>query len=175
MKRVERRKRKERIRFFYRNINSFLWKWTFLCQWKATLFWSVRQFRLSWIGKGFNPDYTQNCAGTCIRMDCWNYAGPCGTTNDCLMSNPNCTMGTCGCPAPVANSSQVLDSCTCQFVGNACTVCSLITNLCTTRYYTCPCGGICGYNCDAGYFWNGVACIPVATQMIELPKMGVGL
>jgi hypothetical protein len=132
----------------------FLWKWTFICNWPATL------FNHRWIGRGYNPDYTQNCTGTCVTTDCPNYAGDCGTENDCRVLDPPCSMGSCGCPAPLANSSQVSNGCTCQAVGYKCTACSMITNLCTVRTYTCPCSGTCGYDCDPGFSWNGSQCVP---------------
>jgi hypothetical protein len=164
LKRVRRRHRYEILKGIRNTFQSWLFRWVFLTQWRATIYHSFCSLQITWVGRGFNPDYTQNCAGNCVRMDCWNYVGPCGSVNDCLIVNPSCSMGTCGCPAPLANSTQVSNSCVCQYGGNACTACSSITNLCTTRWYSCPCAGTCGYNCNTGYTWNGSQCVLSAAR-----------
>jgi hypothetical protein len=162
VKRVEKRKRKEKIRFFYRHINSFLWKWIFLCNWRASLFWSIKQKRICWIGKGFNPDYTQSCSGACALTPCPVIGSYCDRPRDCGALGTPCAMNTCGCKAPLPNSVQVSNSCICSGTSTNCSVCT--ANLCTAATFTCPCGGSCGYNCTPPYVWNGVSCqIPVVT------------
>jgi hypothetical protein len=160
VQRVEKRRRREHWDARIYNVKMVLFKLALLTNWRATLLWSWKRRGFTWIGRHFNPDYTQNCTGTCVTTDCPNYTGDCGAENDCRVLDPPCSMGSCGCPAPLANSTQVSNSCTCQAVGYKCTSCSVITNLCTVRTYTCPCGGTCGYNCNTGYSWNGSQCVP---------------
>lgn len=152
--------KKLHIRFFFWLINGLVFWDRILTQtnWKATCYWSIQKRHYIWIGKGYNPDYTQNCAGTCTTGDCNNYASPCASAVDCQMLNPDCAMGSCGCPAPLANSSQVADNCSCIASGLQCVTCSGFF-LCSVRNYTCSCGSTCGYSCNSGYVWSGVACI----------------
>ena len=164
LKRVRRRQRYEILKGIRNTFQSWLFRWVFLTQWRATFLASFRSLSITWIGRGFNPDYTQNCSGTCTRTDCWLYAEDCGSPNQCPMTNPRCAMGSCTCPAPLANSTQVSNGCTCAVVGTVCTACSGITSLCTTRNFTCPCAGTCGYNCNTGYTWNGSQCVVSAAR-----------
>ena len=177
LKRVRRRHRYEILKDIKNSFQGWLYRWCFLTQWPATLLASFKNLSVTWIGRGFNPDYTQACAGTCKTEDCPNYAGPCGGANDCQILNPPCTKVSCDCPAPLANSTEVSDGCACQAAGYKCTTCSLITNLCTVRTYTCPCVGTCGYNCDTGYTWNGSQCVlgGVAAKRLLRNRVHVGL
>lgn len=175
MRRVEKRRRKERIRFFYRNINRFMWKWIRLCNWKATFLWTVKNFRFIWIGKSYNPDYTQTCInGTCASsaLTCTKHDWECESSSECV--GGTCSVsGSCGCPAPsIAHSSQ---SSACSVLCLTTGRCDIYTGTCTpTCYHTNCLLGTCGYTCDSGYVWNGVACV-ASGVLIQLPKVGVGL
>jgi hypothetical protein len=163
MKRVEKRQRKEKIRFWYKHVNSFLWRWTLLCNWKATLLWTVKLKRLIWIGGGFNPDYTLACAGTCNTTTlCPGYTKACdpeAPNCDQYGPSPNCAMATCACQTPLPHSTQISSGCTCTHTEASCILCSPATSKCTQHYVSCPCAGTCGYNCDAGYSWNDSQCV----------------
>jgi hypothetical protein len=170
MKRVERRERKAKIRFFYQYVNRLLWKWTFLCNWKASI------YHKRWIGKGFNPDYTQNCGGVCTQTTCPNYLVACTGILECIAGGiPNCAMGTCACPAALPNSTYVSGVCTCNHTANSCETCFAVTSRCSVHYVVCPCAGVCNYNCTPPFVWDGIQCSLPVTQLIELPKMDVGL
>lgn len=60
---------------------------------------------------------------------------------------------------------------------------SLVSGRCTAIYdpdsetWACLMPSPCTYTCDAGYVWNPVTltCDLVAVQLIQLPKIGVGL
>jgi hypothetical protein len=173
IKRVEKRKRKEKIRFRYQHVNSFLWKWTFLCNWKASIFWSVKLRRIAWIGGGFNPDYTQTCTGTCALTACPMYHGYCDVARDCSALGTSCAMNTCGCPAPLAHSIQISNSCICNGISIQCSACS--AHVCVSASFTCPCVGSCGYNCSPPYIWNGVSCELPVTNVLRRLVVHVGL
>lgn len=173
MKRVEKRQRKEKIRNWYKHVDSFLWRWTLLCNWKATLLWMVKLKRLMWIGDGFNPVYLLNCAGTCGTGICVGMGYSCDTAVDCEAVYGTCPIGTCACPAPsIPHSHQVTSMCGCGTPGYVCIYCS--ANLCQGNNFACSCSGVCGYDCDAGYHWDGVQCA-VDAQLIQRCKIGVGL
>lgn len=127
-------------------------------------------------GTGNPGDYAKNCAGTCAQTACPNYDAGCGTTADCRTDLP-CGMGTCTCPAPLANSHQISNSCVCPAAGvGACLTC--FNNVCTLDHYQCVCGGTCVYDCDAGYVWNPatlVCDLIPAGGLILLKQVGVGL
>jgi len=164
LKRVRRRQRYEILKGIRNSFQNWVYRWCFLTQWRATLLASSRNLSVTWVGRGFNPDYTQACTGTCSTTLCVNYAQDCGGENDCRMLNPTCNIGSCACPAPLTNSSQVSSGCTCQAVGYKCQTCSEISYKCSTRNFTCPCGGTCGYNCNTGYSWNGSQCVASARK-----------
>jgi len=140
-------------------IANALRKWArilLMTNWVATFRWR------RWIGFGYNPDYTQACTqGTCTMSNaCVPKGALCGFPEDCI-GNGCATPGSCGCPAPLPNSGQVSGcTVTCSGTGSCggclskrCTSPSCIIVNCTT--------GTCGYNCNAGYTWNGSACVPV--------------
>jgi len=163
LKRVRRRQRYEILKGIKNRLQSWLFRWCFLTQWQATFLASFRTLSIMWIGRGFNPDYTQTCTGTCLTEYCPNYGGYCAVIGDCAMVNPPCGMNTCTCKAPLANSHQVSNSCTCQAVGTKCAVCNIYST-CTTRTFVCPCGGTCAFDCDTGYSWNGSQCVASAAR-----------
>jgi hypothetical protein len=162
LKRVRRRQRYEILKSIKHRFIVQLYRWTFLTQWRATFLMSFKFKRVMWVGRGYNPDYTQACTGTCTTTGCPNYAEYCDESADCRILDPTCSMGSCGCPAPLANSSQVSNSCTCQAVGYKCTTCSPTLYSCSTITFTCPCAGTCGYDCNPGYSWNGSQCVASA-------------
>lgn len=166
LKRVRRRHRYEVLKRIRSRFRAELYRWAFLTQWKATFLASVRARAVIWIGRGFNPDYTQACAGSCVTTLCPNFGSECWSSVDCRILDPSCDMGACDCPAPLAHSTEVSNSCTCQASGYKCTTCALYGSIyvCTVRNIICPCGGTCGYNCDVGYSWNGSACVAVAVK-----------
>lgn len=134
------------------NIRASIWRtWRFL-------------FATFWIGRGYNPDYTQACT-----------QGTCAATGDCVCLGKTCRAdtcnfsGACGCPAPTdPNSSQTV-ACTtscaktskCKTGGESCT-----SGVPSTCYNPTGCGvvdctaGTCGYTCNSGYTWNGSQCVP---------------
>ncbi len=169
--RVEKRQRKERNKLLYRKARFRLFKWTFIINVKATILHSFLNHRLIWVGKSYNPDYTQNCFGTCVSNTlCDNYLMPCTTTADCRLNLTDCPMGGCGCPAPLPNSAQVVNGCTCHPNPTACQVCNALLG-CTVRLKGCGCLGTCGYNCNSGFIWNGSQCVASA---VALDKAFIG-
>jgi hypothetical protein len=113
-------------------------------------------------GTGNPSDYAQNCAGTCATTTCPNYGEGCAGTSDCAtVGGEPCAMNTCDCPAPLPNSHQVSNNCTCVANAGSCPTCS--HNTCTSASFVCPCRGTCGYDCDPPRVWNP------ATLQCELP------
>jgi len=165
LKRVRRRHRYEILKGLKSTFMSKLYRWCFLTQWRATLLASTRQLSVIWIGRGFNPDYTQNCIGICTFDYCPNYGNDCAGSVDCQILSPTCTdMGTCDCPTPLANSHEVGNSCTCQASGYKCTACAYPLLVCNNRTYSCPCAGTCAFDCDTGYSWNGSQCVLITAK-----------
>lgn len=104
------------------------------------------------------PDYNKNCIAsgliTCQNINCIGSVD-CGGICNTVESTP-CS---CSCPAPLANSHYISDNCTpahqncfCGLLAGACR-CRITTSLCNCS------GGQCQYECDAGYIWNGSACV----------------
>jgi hypothetical protein len=172
MKRVEKRQRKEKIARFRESVNCFLWKWTFLCNWKATILWH------RWIGKGFNPDYSQLCVAS-GSITCQN-AG-------CATSYPNCDQPcntinitcACSCPSPLPHSHYVSDNCGVTHSSCVCRVSPPSNCICRFTGSACLCNaggpgtGNCYYNCDSGFIWNGSQC--VSPSRIRRLLFGEGL
>jgi len=148
--RLEKRQRKERIRYFYKYVNQWLFKWIFLCNWQATL------YNRRWVGKGYNPDYTLLCVTsgsvTCVSVTCT------ASLPDCLGTCTTNFTCACACSAPLADSHYVSDTC---ISSHATCRCRLISSLCrcSVTAPTCSCAGTCAYECDVGFSWNGVACV----------------
>lgn len=99
------------------------------------------------------PDYTQPCTQQGLKTVICPDAGIYCT------SSTQCRAQTCtnSCPPPLPNSHYVSDNCTGVIV-TTCRKCDLIGNFCagTGR---CSFAGDCSYDCDAGYVWNGSACV----------------
>ncbi|MCJ7634984.1 hypothetical protein MUP77_21665 [Candidatus Bathyarchaeota archaeon] len=125
---------------------------------RATLFQSILRRQFTWIGKGFNPDYSQACtvSGACSCYKKLDF-------QPCYASGVDCTKtNTCGCSCPAAsdpNSSYTsntcvsgLTNCSCDTVG---TEQCLGTGACACNCTT----GLCYYTCTPPYTWNGVACV----------------
>jgi hypothetical protein len=150
-------------------LRNRLFKWTFIINVKATILHSFLHHRLIWIGKSYNPDYTQSCTGIAGTPRCRSDpSDPCPPAGgNCVES---CTGGTCGCPAPLPNSSQVASNCAINYIGLC--VCRLI-GACLQSGMSCPCENTCGYNCDLGFTWNGVQC--VSAKILRRLLVGVGL
>jgi len=119
---------------------------------EASEYWTKQLGYTVVIGKGYNPDYTKPCtvsgAPTCKGAET-----PCVSGLTCKTNSGTCA---CGCPAPLPNSSQVS---ACSAVLNYICVCDDLEGVCTGTGI-CQCVGTCGYNCDLGFIWNGVACVP---------------
>ena len=164
LKRVRRRHRYEILKNIRNSFQCWLYRWCFLTQWRATFLASFRSLSIMWVGRGFNPDYTQTCWGACTTGICINFGTPCGSYVECEMIDPFCPMGSCRCKDPLPNSSQVSDSCVCGSVGSKCRTCHSIQTICTTTTYLCTCGGTCGYNCNTGYTWNGSQCVVASAR-----------
>lgn len=111
-----------------------------------------------------NPDYTQNCFGSSGE------GAHCGIST-CQIAKIFCLQldactGTCTCPAPLENSHEVSDGCTCT---SNCS--NFPPNVCPEATF-CLCAGVCGYDCDAGFEWNGEECVLV---VVEVEEFGDGL
>lgn len=98
-------------------------------------------------------DYTQNCIGSTP-----GHPQYCGTQTCALLrfcrSTSECT-GTCDCPEALVNSHVVTDGCVC---GSCCQ--NYPAGACPEGC-SCLCTGTCGYDCDAGYEWDGEACVSI--------------
>jgi len=172
----------ERVRegvMFYRRkpamLKSELRKWVFVTNWKATLFWSVKSLGLRWIGRGYNPAYTLACAiGTCAKdvTGCAKLGDPCTTSPECIITG--CAVsGACGCPAAYPNSTQVSACSVACTSGGSCGTCNLVGETCRAPTCSASCAGTCGYDCNSGYTWNGVACVLAKPQVYILkPREG---
>jgi hypothetical protein len=150
---------------------SWLLRWVFDTNWKATFLWSFLKHKIIWVGKGYNPDYTRGCNfGTCTvdSSGCTKAGLPCLAPADC--TGGSCVVtGSCGCPSPLPNSTQTTGcSITCLSTG-ICRVCNLELLTCTPTCGRSNCAaGLCSYTCDVGYHWSGVACVPDV-----VPKAGL--
>jgi len=134
-------------------LRSFLYKWCFTTNWRATLFWSFIKQTIIWVGKSFNPDYTRSCVekGTC---ECELIETYCKITED---------LCNCACPSPFPHSHQVGNFCDASIVS-----CGLPAQDCPCSCVQCS--GHCSYDCDVGYVWNGVACVPKARAGLHPSK-----
>jgi len=159
VKRVHRREKYEYACNLRNAWKSKLFRTVFLTNWHATFLWSFKHHRPLWVGVDFNPDYTQNCAGTCVTTACPYYTGDCPPNSNCYVYYASCPKATCACPAPLANSTQVSDSCACISASVACIACHPTYFYCSSTTYACTCQNTCGYNCDGGYTWNGSQCV----------------
>lgn len=151
------------------------WLWEFfrvlvgITNWKATIVWSWRRKEWTWIGKGYNPDYSMACTGSCgtASGNCPNYLGSCAGSADCRMYT-SCPISSCGCPAPSdPNSHQAVNNCYCSNT-YVCTSCILTICKTKTYSYTCACASTCSYDCNVGFTWNGIQCIPIAVVALEI-------
>lgn len=133
---------------------------------EASRFWG----RTVFVG---GSDYSLPCVGlngvtSCVK----DPADPCSGSNDgnCLHS---CSGGTCACPAALPNSSQVSGACGQVYVGDC--ICNRVgpVYVCVKIGAVCQCAGVCGYNCNPGFVWNGVSCEP--SGILLLKRMHVGL
>jgi hypothetical protein len=157
--RVARRRRYDQVRDISSRIRGALFKWCFLTSWRATLYRSARAGRLIWIGRGFNPDYTQACTGSAGAVSC---------TDDACLDPPHnlcdraCLGGSCNCPAPSDPHSHQVSSACGQIYSGACS-CRFSGGVyyCYSYLASCACGGTCGYSCDPGYTWSGSQCVPI--------------
>ena len=182
LKRVRRRHRYEILKGIRNSFQGWLYRWCFLTQWRATFLASLKNLSVTWVGRGFNPDYTQVCSGSCASGNCPRYLLACSTNASC-QADPlvDCGVGTCDCAAPLANSTEVSNACGCPVdePDSACMYCSgVIPNRkCQMHYYACTCGGTCGYNCNTGYSWNGSQCVlgGVAAKRLLRNCVHVGL
>lgn len=100
------------------------------------------------------PDYTQPCSSIGSHLCRFNEA--CIVDPDCDVLPDTCSFA---CSPPLANS---------HLTGNTCVVgytpCVCIKSVCTQEGGSewCTISGDCEYDCDPGFVWNGVACVPVA-------------
>jgi len=111
------------------------------------------------IVKSGNPtDYTKVCTqGTCkdSGIECTKAGLPCTKNTDCIGGSCQST-GSCGCPAPLANSHQVSGcTVTCGTSTGTCAKCVAPECAPTCKVTDCYVG-TCGYDCDTGYTWNPV-------------------
>jgi hypothetical protein len=126
--------------------------------------WNVTEQR--YVLVDVDPDYVQDCIqGTCAGVDpnttCTKAGLPCTISANCADGSCQVT-GSCGCPAPKANSTQVSGcSYTCVAIG----VCARCIGPTGEKYCEPSCSritcsdGTCGYNCTPPRVWNGVACV----------------
>lgn len=136
---------------------------------RATI-WRTWRFLLEnfWIGRGYNPDYTQACtAGTCAA------SGTCNCKSSKCRTGFTCaTTGACGCPAPTDPNSAQTDACTASCIStNTCktdlSACSVPAN-CGACGVDATCAGTCGYTCNSGFIWNGSQCVPGGAGKIRV-------
>jgi hypothetical protein len=151
------------------HLQMWIYRLTYLTNWKATFFWTFKLKRLAWVGKSFNPDYTQACTqSTCALVaNVCNVGEYCTNATACALVVPCSKTGSCGCTTPLPHSSQ-LSGCTitcavtggCGCVSHGCTIntCAIVS--CLT--------GTCGYICDGGYTWNGSQCVASGQQLFTL-------
>lgn len=173
IERVESRQKLERKKHFFKvRIQSRLFKWTFLINFRATIFHSFLNRRLIWVGRGFNPAYSLACTGTNGTTHCEDDACIDPPHNRCARS---CTGGTCTCPAPTDPHSHQTTSTCGQVYGGACG-CRLSGGIysCYSVGAVCICGGTCGYECDPGYTWNGALCV-LSGYILRRLLVGEGL
>lgn len=151
----------EGITFYHKKqhrLRGWLYRWSFFTNWKATFFQSFRLKRLIWIGKGFNPDYTQVCNACTQSGSCLPKGDECVVTADCR--NTAKCVGSCPAPSD-PNSSLVSNTCACSISsGCGCTAkqCASTTWVCATPT------GTCGYNCNPPRVWNGSQCVLSTTR-----------
>lgn len=106
--------------------------------------------------KSGNPtDYTQSCTKT-GSPNCKAPGTACSGGNPCIIDIGTCA---CGCPSPLLNSHQVSN---CSAVASFSCPCRAVILVCLAGSCT-GCAGTCGYDCDVGYVWNGVACVSPVT------------
>lgn len=122
----------------------------------------------------FDPDYSQACyVGS---VPCSDYGTSCTTQVDCVNTNldsSHCSDLLGECPAPLANSSLVSSDCV-RTVSGYCTVCGGIPKRCSATARCTVVSGACYYNCNAGFVWNGSACVAISAGLKRL-LVGVGL
>lgn len=120
---------------------------------KSSIFWTFRLHRLIWIGKGYNPDYSQLCTPHGVK-NCKSASTPCTSPSQCQDVN-NCT---CDCPAPTdPNSTYTSNTCSPTIPSCAC----IARTNCTGGTLPCSCSvvGRCYYTCTPPYVWNGTTCV----------------
>jgi hypothetical protein len=148
-------------------LQTWIYRLAYLTNWKASFLWTFKLKRLAWIGKSFNPDYTQACAqSTCaLAVNACNVGEYCTTVTACVNASPCAKTGGCGCTAPLPHSTQL----------SGCTVTCAVTGTCGCASHYCTINtctivscltGTCGYNCDGGYTWNGSQCVASGGQQL---------
>jgi len=147
---------------------DLLRRWVFKTNWKATFLWSFIFRRLTWIGKGFNPDYTLACL-PCSKSGSCGAGQPCGAVAECRIYF-TCT-GVC--PSALPHSTLVSNTCACAKGGCSCLkppyepekVCGGTIGTCLTP------SGICGFDCDDGYEYKNGQCVPKAKAGLHPSKL----
>jgi len=127
-------------------------RWVFQTNWQATFLWSFLKHKIVWIGKGFNPDYTQPCNACIVGGNC--AAGDeCAVPANCRVSN-TCTPN---CPAPLPNSTCTPNTCACSKGGCSCVG---TPKLCAGVASCAAPVGQCNCNCNTGFHWETNQCVP---------------
>jgi len=138
IKRIERRQNRGKLHWFSR-IN-----------WLATIRWRKL------IGKGGNSPYDYSQELVCP-------AGSCRTGVSCTVVSQcrACPHGTCPDPLPNSYLSEYGTTC---IMSGGCTCTPPVPSICAGTPGACIPhydDGYCHYTCNAGYYWNGVACVPI--------------
>lgn len=81
-------------------------------------------------------------------------------TKDCLTGQPCAGANDC-CPSPLPHSHLVFSYCWCRYIPPIGSFCQVGV-------------GQCEYRCDAGYEWDGEACVECSGHVAKRKLLGVG-
>jgi len=111
---------------------------------------------------GVDPDYSLPCVGS-GETQCYPAGSFCYTNDDCIISW-TCD---CRCQPPLPNSHQLEIPWPTCLEGHICT-CIIVEfwGECLGEG-VCTCTGVCYYDCDEGYIWDGTACVPAVPPPIS--------
>jgi hypothetical protein len=101
--------------------------------------------------------YTQDCLGDCGTASCSSKNKACPEL--CTKGVGACSIPIpLSCPDPLPYSHFVSQNCSCVAMKTGCLECD--PDGTCVDYTFCNKTGICNYECDPGYTWDGTACVP---------------